>query len=181
VFDVGDGEGRRIFLNKVADLSDAVFGEMCLAQAKDLQALLNMKPSEVKLSDLTTATLYDLDEQEAPQGSQFVRGLAYWLAIGNHVLFVKTHAMTPELVRQYLDWLLKSRGAVVDPALSFALNAEVDKSATAGILARYATCGSPGSQRHRSSISRAKPKRERSKPPGASRTSSPKCSKPSQS
>lgn len=132
VFDVGDGDGRKIFLNKVADLSSAVFGEMCLAQAKDLQALLSMKPSEVKLSDLTTATVYDLDEREAPQGSQFVRGLAYWLAIGNHVLFVKTHSMTPELVRLYLDWLLKSRGAVVDPALSFALNAEFDKTATAG-------------------------------------------------
>ena len=131
VFDVGDDEGRKIFLNKVADLSSAVFGEMCLAQAKDLQALLNMKPSEVKLSDLTTATVYDLDEREAPQGSQFVRGLAYWLAIGNHVLFVKTHSMTPELVRLYLDWLLKSRGAVVDPTLTFALNAEIDKTATA--------------------------------------------------
>ena len=45
VFDVGDGEGRRIFLNKVADLSDAVFGEMCLAQAKDLQALVKMEPT----------------------------------------------------------------------------------------------------------------------------------------
>lgn len=132
VFDVGDSDGRKIFLNKVADLSSAVFGEMCLAQAKDLQALLNMKPSKVKLSDLTTATVYNLDEREAPKGSQFVRGLAYWLAIGNHVLFVKTHSMTPELVRLYLDWLLKSRGAVVDPTLTFALNAEFDKTATAG-------------------------------------------------
>lgn len=111
VLDVGDGEGRKIFLNKVADLSDAVFGEICLAQAKDLQALLNMKPSQVKLSDLTTATVYDLDEREAPKGSEFVRGLAYWIAIGNHVLFVKTHSMTPELVRLYIDWLLKARGA----------------------------------------------------------------------
>lgn len=48
VFDVGDTDSRKIFLNKVADLSSAVFGEMCLAQAKDLQALLNMKPSQVK-------------------------------------------------------------------------------------------------------------------------------------
>lgn len=81
VFDMGSGDNRKIFLNKVADLSNAVFGEMCLAQAKDLQALLNMKPSKVKLSDLTTATVYDLDEREAPKGSQFVRGLAYWLDI----------------------------------------------------------------------------------------------------
>lgn len=132
IFDVGDGDGRRIFLNKVADLSDAVFGEMCLAQERDLQALLKMKPSEIELSDLTTATVYDLEESEAPTGSQFIRGLTYWLAIGNHVLFVKTHAMTPELLRLYIGWLLKTRGAIIDPATDFELNAEFDKTATAG-------------------------------------------------
>lgn len=132
IFDVGDGDGRKIFLNKVADLSSAVFGEMCLAQAKDLQTLLKMETSEVELSDLTTATVYDLNESEAPQGSQFIRGLAYWLAIGDHMLFVKTHSMTPDLVRQYLDWLLKVRGAVADPGLIFELNAEFDETMTAG-------------------------------------------------
>ncbi len=132
VFGVADADGRKIFLNKVADLSGAVFGEICLVQARDLQALLNMEPSEVKLSDLTTATVYNLDEREAPKGSQFIRGLAYWLAIGNHVFFVKTHSMTPELVRLYLDWLLKTRGAVIDPALAIALNAEIDKTKAAG-------------------------------------------------
>ncbi|MBA4043393.1 MAG: hypothetical protein C0511_18295 [Hyphomicrobium sp.] len=132
VFDVGDSDSRKIFLNKVADLSDAVFGEMCLAQAKDLQTLLKMETTEVELSDLTTATVYDLNEREAPDGSRFIRGLAYWIAIGNHVLFVKTHSMTPELVRLYLDWLLKTRGGVMDPGAGFALNAEFDKTATAG-------------------------------------------------
>jgi hypothetical protein len=132
VFDVNDSDGRKIFLNKVADLSSAIFGEMCLAQAKDLQALLEMNPSDMKLSDLTTATVYDLGEREAPSGSQFVRGLAYWLAIGNHVFFVKTHSMTPELVRHYLEWLTKVRGAVVDPSLPFSLNAKFDRTAAAG-------------------------------------------------
>jgi hypothetical protein len=132
VFDVGSGDGRRIFLNKIADLSSAVFGEMCLAQAKDLQALLKMEPSEVELSDLTTATVYDLNESEAPEGSQFIRGLAYWLAIGNHVLFVKTHSMTPELLRLYLEWLLKARGKVIHPQLDIALNAEFDQTMSAG-------------------------------------------------
>src|SRR5687768_16332366 len=50
LFDIGDGDGRKIFLNKVADLSSAVFGEMCLAQSRDLQALLSMEPSTVQLS-----------------------------------------------------------------------------------------------------------------------------------
>jgi hypothetical protein len=131
VFSVSDSDGRKIFLNKVADLSSAVFGEMCLAQSKDLQALLKMDVSEVELSDITTATVYDLNETEAPEGSQFIRGLAYWIAIGNHILFVKTHSMTPDLIQLYLDWLLKNRGSVLDPHASFSLNAEFDNTATA--------------------------------------------------
>jgi hypothetical protein len=132
LFDIADGGGRKIFLNKVADLSSAVFGEMCLAQSHDLQALLSMKPSKVQLSDLTTAVVYDLGEREAPSGSQFIRGLAYWMAIGSHVFFVKTQSMTAELLHAYLDWLLKSRTSVIAQDIEFALNAELDKTKTAG-------------------------------------------------
>jgi hypothetical protein len=128
LFDIGGGDGRKIFLNKVADLSSAVFGEMCLAQSRDLQALLNMTPSKMQLSDLTTAVVYDLDEREAPRGSQFIRGLAYWMAIGNHVFFLKTHSMTADLIQQYLDWLLKSRTSVVPASVKFMLQAEFDKA-----------------------------------------------------
>ncbi len=131
LFDIGGDDGRKIFLNKVADLSSAVFGEMCLAQARDLQALLNMTPSKVQLSDLTTAVVYDLDEREAPRGSQFIRGLVYWMAIGNHVFFVKTHSMTAELMQQYVDWLLKVRTSTLHADLQFALQAEFDQTLVA--------------------------------------------------
>ena len=132
LFDLGGADTRRIFLNKVADLSSAVFGELCLAQNRDLQALLSMKPSTVQLSDLTTAVVYDLDEREAPTGSQFIRGLAYWMAIGNHMFFVKTHSMSSDLIHQYLDWMLKTKSAVAGPDLVFALQAEVDQTQGAG-------------------------------------------------
>lgn len=132
LFDVDDGSGRRIFLNKVADLSSAVFGEMCLAQSSDLQALLQLKPSTIQLSELTTAVVYDLDERKAPDGSQFIRGLAYWLAIGNHLFFVKTQSMTPELMRAYLGWLLRVRTTVVGGDEDFTLHADFDKSMIAG-------------------------------------------------
>lgn len=132
LFDLGGTDTRRIFLNKVADLSSAVFGELCLAQNRDLQALLSMKPSKIQLSDLTTAVVYDLDEREAPTGSQFIRGLAYWMAIGNHMFFVKTHSMSSDLIHQYLDWMLKSKTSVAGPDLVFALQAEVDQTQGAG-------------------------------------------------
>lgn len=130
IFDVEDVDGRRIFLNKVADLSSAVFGEMCLAQNRDLQALLSMKASAVRLSNLTTATVYNLDERQAPSGSQFIRGLAYWMAIGDNLLFVKNNSMTPELIRLYLEWLLKKRTGVVSTDDGFQLNAALDKAQT---------------------------------------------------
>lgn len=34
LYDLADTEGRQIFLNKVADLSSAIFGEMCLVQRR---------------------------------------------------------------------------------------------------------------------------------------------------
>lgn len=132
LFDVNDGSGRKVFLNKVADLSSAVFGEMCLAQSSDLQTLLQLKPSTVQLSELTTAVVYDLDERQAPAGSQFIRGLVYWLAVGNHLFFVKTLSMTPELMRAYIEWLLKIRTSVVGSDATFTLNADFDKSMIAG-------------------------------------------------
>ncbi len=132
LFDLGGADNRRVFLNKVADLSSAVFGELCLAQTRDLQALLSMTPSKVQLSNLTTAVVYDLDEREAPTGSQFIRGLAYWMAIGNHLFFVKTHSMSSDLIHQYLDWMLKAKTSVAGPDLVFALQAEVDQTQGAG-------------------------------------------------
>ena len=50
LFDIGGDDARKIFLNKVADLSSAVFGELCLAQSRDMQALLNLEPATVQLS-----------------------------------------------------------------------------------------------------------------------------------
>lgn len=132
LFDIGGGDDKQIVLNKVADLSSAVFGEMCLVQSKDLQALLELKISTVQLSNITKAQIYNLDERTAPQGSQFVRGMAYWLVIGNHLLFVKTHSMTPELVKSYLDWLLKKQSSVLDSTFTFDLQAEFDKSQMVG-------------------------------------------------
>lgn len=86
----------------------------------------------MQLSDITTAVVYNLDEREAPTGSQFIRGMVYWLAIGNHVFFVKTHSMTSDLLHSYLDWLLKSRTSVVAADVGFLLQAELDKTQAAG-------------------------------------------------
>jgi hypothetical protein len=123
---------RKVLLNKVADLSSAVFGEMCLVQSDGLQALLQLTETSVQLSDITTAQIFDLQERSAPQNSQFIRGMIYWLAIGNHLFFVKTQSMTAEHMRQYLEWLLGDVTTTLPKSTKVELQAEFDKSQVGG-------------------------------------------------
>lgn len=132
LFDMNDADSRKVLLNKVADLSSAVFGEICLFQSRDLQALLELTASNVQLSNITTAQIFNLNERFAPTGSQFVRGMAYWLAIGNHLFFVKTQSMTSEYLQSYLDWLLKIRTGTVENSINFNFQAEFDKTELSG-------------------------------------------------
>ncbi|PZU56742.1 MAG: hypothetical protein DI552_09065 [Brevundimonas sp.] len=132
LLDLGGSDGGQLVLNRVADLESAVFGEMCLVQNHGLQALLQLRAQTVQLSNITTAEIFGLDERAAPAGSQFVRGMAYWLAIGDHVLFVKTQSMTSDLFRQYMDWLLKQQTGTLGQNVPLNFQAEFDKAQVAG-------------------------------------------------
>ncbi|MBY5831888.1 hypothetical protein HFN47_22435 [Rhizobium leguminosarum] len=126
-------EGRQqIILNRVADLSSAVFGEMCLVETQGIQPLLQQVPSNVTLSNLTIAEIFSLEERQAPEGSKFVRGMAYWLAIGDHFFFVKTQSMAPRYLRNYFDWLLKGKPEGLPADMEFELQAEFDKTKLSG-------------------------------------------------
>lgn len=125
-------DGRQIVLNKVADLASAVFGEMCLIQDGGFQALLELRASQVQLSNLTVAEIFSLNERSAPQGSQFVRGMIYWLAIGDHLFFVKTQSMTADHLKDYLGWLLANRTGALPAGSTFNLQAEFDRAQFAG-------------------------------------------------
>jgi hypothetical protein len=125
-------ESRQLVVNRVADLKDAVFGEMCLLQQGGYQALLELHASKVKTSTLTLAEIFSLQENAAPAGSQYVRGMAYWLAIGHHLFFVRMQTMGAEYIGQYLDWLLRVKTTVVPAGAQLSLQAEFDKAQLAG-------------------------------------------------
>lgn len=134
LFDLGQASGKQLILNKVADLSSAVFGEMCLIQSRGLQALLERRVSKVKLSDLTTAEIFNLDERFAPQGSQFIRGMGYWLAIGDHFFFIKTQSLSANHVADYMKWLLERSTSMTAKKYLFNLRAEFDRTQLLGDL-----------------------------------------------
>lgn len=138
-FDLEDGSGGQVLLNKVADLENAVFGEICFVDPRGLQALLQRRAQRMQLSDLTTAEFFDLSEREAPQGLQFIRGLLYWLAIGDHLFFVKTQAMTSDRLHAYFHWLLKANTRSIADDVTFRLQATVDRAAHAGDIGEIRT------------------------------------------
>lgn len=120
-------ENRQLVVNKVADYQDAVFGEMCLLQHGGFQALLELQASQVQTSTLTLAEIFSLQENAAPPGSQYVRGIAYWLAISNHLFFVRMQTMSSDHIGRYIDWLLRVKTSTVTNG-EVGLQAEFDKA-----------------------------------------------------
>ncbi len=128
LFQSGGAFDGQILLNRVADLRSSVYGELCYIEEKGLQALLELTRSKQQLSNLTLAEVYQLQEAYAPTGTHFIRGLAYWMAIRDHILFVKTQFVRPDDIHAYLHWLLKEQTRTIEPDVTFDLQADFDKS-----------------------------------------------------
>lgn len=121
--------GFELVLNRVADLSSAVFGEMCLVHHNGLQTLLQLKAKKHQLSTLTLAEIYDILESGAPEGTRYIRGLSYFLAINNHFFFVRTQSLNEEHIQGYIDWLLRTQPMPADAKTL--LEAKIDPSISA--------------------------------------------------
>jgi hypothetical protein len=132
VLDLGSGDGMEVVLNRVADLSSAIFGEMCLVHSNGVQALLKLTAEKHQASTITLAEVYSLMEESAPRGSKYVRGLAYFLAIGNHLFFIRTQSLVQETIEAYINWLLRQGVSGLGADDSMELSSQFDKSALAG-------------------------------------------------
>jgi len=131
LLELKDGTGMDLVLNRVADLNSAVFGEMCLIHPDAMQALLEMNTKKQKLSAITIAEIYALTEKAAPKGSRYVKGLTYFLIVGNHLFFIRTQSLTYSHIERYIAWLVLHGGAGLggpDPDFK----SKFDKSAFAG-------------------------------------------------
>lgn len=132
IYSSSDHPNLEIILNRVADLTSSVFGEMCLVDTNGLQALLQQKSSKVELSNVTVAEIFDLEEASAPDGSKFIRGMVYWLAIGNHFFFVRTSSMTPRLIHAFFEWFSVGPSPRYPADSKLVFQAEFNKSQISG-------------------------------------------------
>jgi len=123
--------GFELVLNRVADLSSAVFGEMCLVHQNGLQTLLQLTAKKHQLSTITMAEIYDILESGAPAGTKYIRGLSYFLAVGNHFFFLRTQSLNEQHIHSYIEWLLRTDPAKVPTSASVALESKIDPSISA--------------------------------------------------
>lgn len=121
-------QGLEIVINRVADLSSAVFGEMCLIHRDGLQALLNLTAEKKKLSQLTMAEIYSLTESGAPDGTRYVRGLSYFLIMGSHFFFIRTQSLNPNHIKEYFEWLLTNSSEDLGPDGTISMESKFDRS-----------------------------------------------------
>lgn len=132
----GDDGAREVLMNRVADLTSAVFGEICLVLPNDLQAMLKRSTKQLQLSIKTTATVFDLSEAQAPKNTHFIRGTAYWLAVGNNLFFIQLNALSAKLLQSYLEWLIRATAeaqGVSRTVESFLVEVDVSQTGDKGI------------------------------------------------
>ena len=96
---VSDDENQRRFINNFHTENDFVFGNLCAYTSDEMQAVV--------ATDTQVAREVDIRDWEAPSGRDYLHGIAYWLAIGDHCYIVQHMRVRTKALEEYLTWLLR--------------------------------------------------------------------------
>lgn len=101
-------EYRRLLLHSHAEPGNT-FGTICLFAPGQQQAFLRL--AEAADHDELEEALrqWEIREQAAPQGHEFLHGMSYFLAIGDHFYQIQHLALQAKAAEEYLTWLLRDQ------------------------------------------------------------------------
>jgi hypothetical protein len=134
--------GHELLLNEFADVTDGVAGIICEVLPGSLQPVLKRVAKEKKLTDLTTANIFQIAETSAGDDTDFVQGLCYFYVHGNHVLFTTVKGFRKVDVGIFFTWLL-TRFKLPSVSLEAALDrAEIGNDL--GRISKFRIKGSSG-------------------------------------
>jgi len=107
-----------------------VFGDMCLFLPGQLQALLQLtaETEHKKLDEVLKA--FAIAEQKAPDGTEHLHGMAYWLVCGDHFYMIQHVSIPTKAMEEYLTWLLRDQSKVIGPQQYVELQFEFDRAQT---------------------------------------------------
>jgi len=124
-------EFQRVWNSFLYDEPDIVFGDTCLFLPGDLQALLEFA-SQRHRSLAEELEALDIAEQRAPDGTEYLRGITYWAAIGDHFYQIQDLGLQAKAMEEYLTWLLRDQTKAIGPDHYVELRAEFDREQLKG-------------------------------------------------
>ena len=113
--------------NNVAVWPGGVFGTLCLYRPHELQAMIQARGVKERMSS------FALNEVDTVGGKDFLRAIAYWMAIGDHFYLIQTPSIQTSVMESYFSWLLRSVDILADDQ-SVVLETRFDREAIGGDL-----------------------------------------------
>lgn len=102
--------------------SGGVYGDLCAFSQSQMQALIDTT------ADNTEHSSVNVSEMKAPNGQDFLLGMAYWLVIEDHVLLVQGPHLYARQIQEYFDWLLRAATTTISGKAPILLTAVLDAS-----------------------------------------------------
>ncbi len=111
--DVEGQSGYKRMLNNVVASPECVFGTTCLFSPGEMQALVKILEERPHATLAEVLRAYEIAEQQAPAGYEYVHGLSYWLAIQDHFYQIQHVSLQSGAMEKHLIWLLRKAGIIV--------------------------------------------------------------------
>lgn len=116
-------------LNNFSIDEDEVFGTTCLFAPGKQQALLKLlEESKDELTLQQFIDAFEIAESPAPAGCEFLSGLTYWLAKGDHFYQIQHVSLQSGAMEDYLTWLLREKTSAIAPGHRVILQSVFDQS-----------------------------------------------------
>lgn len=129
-------QDHRRFINDFHANDEAVFGNVCVFTPGEMQALIEIESRRsAEEADRASIEAVDIAEDRAPEGMEYLRGIAYWLAVNDHFFMIQHSAMQTKGMEEYLTWLLRDETSIIGQDHFVELQAAFDVSAVGGDLA----------------------------------------------
>jgi hypothetical protein len=76
---------------------------------------------------LNEAKALQISEQRPPPGYEYINGIAYWLALGDHFYLIQSQSVQTPALEEYLNWLLREKCGLLGSDHSVVLESEFDR------------------------------------------------------
>ena len=113
------------FLNDSHHDGEIFFGVTCLYSPNQLQPLIERNPD---------ASVLDISELRAPNGTEYLHAISYWLAIRDHFFIVQHLSLQSKALEEYLTWLLRDQTQIIGDDHYVQLQAIFDRNQVGGDL-----------------------------------------------